>query len=98
MRTRTKILLTALSCMALLAAAVAAASGAHDHAGHRHDLKDGEELHHFGYSYDHKRLLVPGLFSSRIHVFDVKGDGRKLALRSVNDRLAAKSGYVVPHG
>jgi selenium-binding protein 1 len=58
----------------------------------------GDELHHYGYSHDQKRLLVPGIFSSRIHVFDVKGDGRRLALRTVNDELAAKSGYVVPHG
>ncbi len=58
----------------------------------------GDEIHHYGYSHDQKRLLVPGLFSSRIHVFDVKGDGRRLSLRTVNDKLAAKSGYVVPHG
>ncbi len=58
----------------------------------------GDELHHFGYSADQKRLLVPGLFSSRMHVFDVKGGGKHLRLRTVNDQLAAKSGYVVPHG
>jgi selenium-binding protein 1 len=58
----------------------------------------GDEVHHYGYSHDQKRLLVPGLFSSRIHVFDIKGDGRRLSLRAVNDQLAAKSGYVVPHG
>jgi selenium-binding protein 1 len=58
----------------------------------------GDELHHFGYSSDQKRLLVPGLFSSRIHVFDIKGDGSRLALRAVNGRLAAKSGYAIPHG
>jgi selenium-binding protein 1 len=58
----------------------------------------GDELHHYGYSHDQKRLLVPGLFSGRIHVFDVKGDGRRLSLRTVNDQLAATSGYVVPHG
>jgi selenium-binding protein 1 len=58
----------------------------------------GDELHHYGYSADQKRLLVPGLFSNRIHVFDVRGDGRKLALRAVNEELVAKSGYVVPHG
>jgi selenium-binding protein 1 len=58
----------------------------------------GDELHHYGYSHDRKRLLVPGLFSSRLHVFDIKGDGRRLALKTVNDQLAAKSGYVVPHG
>jgi methanethiol oxidase len=58
----------------------------------------GDELHHFGYSTDQRRLIVPGLFSNRIHIFDVKGDGKKMALRAVNDELAAQSGYVVPHG
>jgi methanethiol oxidase len=58
----------------------------------------GDELHHYGYSHDQKRLLVPGIFSSRINVFDVKGDGRRLELRTVNAKLAEKSGYVVPHG
>lgn len=58
----------------------------------------GDELHHFGYSADQKRLLVPGLFSNRIHVFDIKGGGKKMALRAVNDQLAAESGYAVPHG
>jgi methanethiol oxidase len=57
----------------------------------------GDELHHYGYSADQKRLLVPGAFSSRMHVFDVKRGGRQLRLRTVSD-LAAKSGYVVPHG
>ena len=42
----------------------------------------GDELHHYGYSADQKRLLVPGLFSTRIHVFDVKGDGKRLRLES----------------
>ena len=58
----------------------------------------GDELHHYGYSHDRKRLLIPGLFSNRIHVFDVQGDGRRLRLRAVNNRLAGTSGYVVPHG
>jgi len=57
-----------------------------------------DELHYYGYSADQKRLLVPGLFSSRIHVIDIKGGGKRLSLRAVNDQLAAKSGYVVPHG
>jgi selenium-binding protein 1 len=154
MRTRTTILLAALACLALLAAAIAAAPGTRPAAaagalpgkvaGHetkhggklqerflyvstvaqsptdpdfiavigadprrrdfgrivnRIDMPNvGDELHHFGYSADQKRLLVPGLFSSRIHVFDVKGGGKRLKLRAVNDQLAAKSGYVVPHG
>jgi methanethiol oxidase len=59
--------------------------------------KLGDELHHFGYSLDQDRLIVPGLFSNRIHVFDIKGDGRRMSLRAVNEQLAAKSGYIVPH-
>jgi selenium-binding protein 1 len=58
----------------------------------------GDELHHFGYSADQARLIVPGLFSSRIHIFDVEEDRRGLTLREVNEDLAADSGYVVPHG
>lgn len=58
----------------------------------------GDELHHFGYSPDQRRLIVPGLFSNRVHVFDVKGGGGQLSLRAVNENLAADSGYVVPHG
>ena len=58
----------------------------------------GDELHHYGYSHDQKRLLVPGLFSNRIHVFDIEGRRQAMELRAVNDQLAAKSGYVVPHG
>jgi selenium-binding protein 1 len=151
------IWLTALSCVAVLALAVAAAPGARpaaggatparsEHAASGHGMKNsgkrqerylyvstvaqstndpdfiavigadprradfgkivnridmpnvGDELHHYGYSHDQKRLIVPGLFSSRIHVFDIKGDGKRLALRALNDQLAAKSGYVVPHG
>ena len=60
--------------------------------------KAGDELHHFGYSPDQKRLIVPGLFSNRIHVFDVKGGGKNLRLRAANEDLVADSGYVVPHG
>jgi selenium-binding protein 1 len=58
----------------------------------------GDELHHFGYSPNQRRLLVPGLFSNRVHVFDVKKGGRELSLRAVNEDLVADSGYVVPHG
>jgi selenium-binding protein 1 len=58
----------------------------------------GDELHHFGYSADQQRLIVPGLFSNRIHVFDVAADGSTMTLRAVNEDLATESGYVVPHG
>jgi selenium-binding protein 1 len=57
----------------------------------------GDELHHFGYSGDQRRLIVPGLFSNRIHVLDVRGNGRNLKLRSVDEQLVASSGYIIPH-
>jgi methanethiol oxidase len=58
----------------------------------------GDELHHFGYSRDHERLVVPGLFSNRVQVFDIGRDRKTMSLRAVDDQLAADSGYVVPHG
>lgn len=58
----------------------------------------GDELHHFGYSRDQARLIVPGLFSNRIHIFGVKPDRKRMELTAVNDQLAAQSGYSVPHG
>jgi methanethiol oxidase len=58
----------------------------------------GDELHHFGYSADQRRLIVPGLFSNRIHVFKIKHGGKRMTLRAVDDQLAAQSGYIVPHG
>jgi methanethiol oxidase len=58
----------------------------------------GDELHHFAYSADQKRLIVPGLFSNRIHIFKIKGKGRRMALRAVDEQLTAKSGYITPHG
>jgi methanethiol oxidase len=58
----------------------------------------GDELHHFGYSADQRRLIVPGLFSNRIHVFKIKAKGKRMALRAVNDQLATESGYIIPHG
>lgn len=57
----------------------------------------GDELHHFGYSHDQRRLIVPGLFSNRIHILGIEGDGRTMSVDAVNDELAARSGYVVPH-
>jgi methanethiol oxidase len=58
----------------------------------------GDELHHFGYSADQERLIVPGLFSNRIHVFDVGDDGSTMTLDAVNEDLVTDSGYAVPHG
>ena len=57
----------------------------------------GDELHHFGYSADQRRLIVPGLFSNRIHILGIEDGGRTMSVDAVNDELAAQSGYVIPH-
>jgi selenium-binding protein 1 len=57
----------------------------------------GDELHHFGYSADQRRLVVPGLFSNRIHVFEIGRDGRRMRLRAVNEEVTSRSGYITPH-
>jgi len=57
----------------------------------------GDEVHHFGYSLDQDRLIVPGLFSGRVHVFDVETDPFHPQLTAVNEDLVRDSGYTVPH-
>ena len=68
------------------------------HIVNRIDMPNiGDELHHFGYSFDQQRLIVPGLFSNRMYVFDVNGNGRRMRLRAINEALTAASGYIIPH-
>ena len=57
----------------------------------------GDGLHHFGYSFDQKRLIVPGLFSNRIHILKIHGNGKSMKLDAMNEDLASRSGYIVPH-
>jgi methanethiol oxidase len=57
----------------------------------------GDELHHLGYSADRKRLVVPGLFSNRMHILGIRDHGATMTVDAVNESLAADSGYVVPH-
>ena len=57
----------------------------------------GDELHHINYSADRKRLVVPGLFSNRMHVLGIRDGGAALTVDAVNESLVADSGYVVPH-
>ncbi|WP_435105872.1 selenium-binding protein SBP56-related protein [Arhodomonas sp. AD133] len=57
----------------------------------------GDNVHHWGYSLDQERLLIPGLFSDRVHVFDVSDDPRKPTLVEKKDGLRRDSGYVAPH-
>ncbi len=73
----------------------------------------GDELHHFGWNacssalcpyaphphIERRYLIVPGLRSSRIHIFDTKPDPRKPRLvKTIEPKeLMAKTGYSRPH-
>jgi selenium-binding protein 1 len=73
----------------------------------------GDELHHFGWNMcssalcpyaphphtERRYLVVPGLRSSRIHIFDVKDDPRSPTLVKVLEptELAKRAGYSRPH-
>ena len=73
----------------------------------------GDELHHFGWNacssalcpyaphphVERRYLLVPGLRSSRIYVFDVKPDPRKPKLVHTiqPEEIASRAGYSRPH-
>lgn len=74
----------------------------------------GDELHHFGWNacssalahechdldgLQRRYLLVPGLRSSDIHIFDTQPDPRRPALiKTISaEELAAKAGYSRPH-
>jgi selenium-binding protein 1 len=73
----------------------------------------GDELHHFGWNacsaalcpyaphphVERRYLLVPGLRSSRIHIFDVKGNPRQPELIKIiePEELAARANYSRPH-
>jgi selenium-binding protein 1 len=73
----------------------------------------GDELHHFGWNacssalcpyaphphVERRFLLVPGLRSSRIYVFDIKPDPRKPKLVHTIEahEIASRAGYSRPH-
>src|SRR6202012_2944862 len=73
----------------------------------------GDELHHFGWNacsaalcpyaphphVERRYLLAPGLRSSRIHIFDVKGNPHQPELSKIiePEELAARANYSRPH-
>ncbi|MEU6554233.1 selenium-binding protein SBP56-related protein [Streptomyces sp. NPDC046915] len=89
------------------------ASGAYGRVTSHAELPDlGNELHHFGWNacssalahagHHHparRYLIVPGLRSSRLHVFDTVPDPARPRLVKVvePEELAAKAGYSRPH-
>lgn len=65
---------------------------------HRTDLTQiGDEVHHYGYNITQTRLLVPGLFSGRMHLLDIETDPRHPTLVEQHDDLVPSTGYIVPH-
>jgi selenium-binding protein 1 len=65
---------------------------------HRLDMPMiGDELHHFGFNVFQTRLLLPGLFSGRLHVVDIETDPKKPSIESWNSDLIANSNYIIPH-
>lgn len=63
----------------------------------RVDLGVGDGVHHFGYSLDQERLLVPGLLTSGMHVLDVSDQPKRPRLVGSRDDLVSDSGYQAPH-
>jgi|GEM_PF-32204 len=65
---------------------------------HRTDLPGiGDEIHHYGTNIRQTRLLVPGLFSGRMHSLNIEDDPRHPFVESFHDNLTPDSGYTVPH-
>lgn len=81
--------------------------------GQAHMPNDGDEVHHFGWNacssslcpntphphIERRYLLVPGIRSNQIHIFDVKGHQQKPKLihTITNEEIVRKTGYTAPH-
>ena len=64
---------------------------------HRVDMPNiGDEVHHFGYNADRTKLIIPGLFSSRMHIVNLD-DPKKPFVESVYNNLVEDSKYQDPH-
>lgn len=57
----------------------------------------GDELHHYGFNAEVTRMLVPGLFSGRLHLLDIATDPAHPTIEDYHDDLVPESGYAVPH-
>lgn len=64
---------------------------------HRMDLPTiGDEVHHFGYNAERTKIILPGLYSHRIHIVNLDNPLRPYIER-VNSNLVRTSGYTHPH-
>ena len=64
---------------------------------HRMDLPNiGDEVHHFGYNANRTKIILPGLFSSRIHIVNLD-DPKHPYIEKIYDDLVEDSKYTNPH-
>jgi len=64
---------------------------------YRMDLPNiGDEVHHFGYNATRTKILLPGLYSSRIHIVNLD-DPKQPYIEKINEELVEDSGYTHPH-
>jgi len=64
---------------------------------YRMDLPNiGDEVHHFGYNADRSKILLPGLYSSRIHMVNLD-DPKQPFVERVEDDIVEDSKHTHPH-
>jgi len=64
---------------------------------HRLDMLNiGDEVHHFGYNADRTKMIVPGLFSHRMHIVNLSNP-KQPYIESVYSDLVEDSKYRDPH-
>ena len=64
---------------------------------YRMDLPNiGDEVHHFGYNADRSKIILPGLYSSRMHIVNLD-DPKKPFIESIYGDLVKDSKYTNPH-
>jgi len=64
---------------------------------YRMDLPNiGDEVHHFGYNAARDKIIMPGLFSSLMHIINID-DPTAPFVEHIDDDLVEDSGYTNPH-
>lgn len=64
---------------------------------YRMDLPNiGDEVHHFGYNAERSKILLPGLFSSRIHIVNLD-DPKQPYIERIEEDIVKDSKYTNPH-
>lgn len=64
---------------------------------YRMDLPNiGDEVHHFGYNANRTKIILPGLFSSRMHIVNLD-DPKQPFVESVYEDLIKDSKHTNPH-